>query len=144
MTDPQSDPDDPRYNPYAKEAEERWGNTEAYAQSRKRVASMSKDDMKKIQEAGDALMRQIAAVSKGDPASPEAQSLIARHYDGLRAYYEPTIELYRGLGSMYADDARFSAFFDRYSPGLAIFMRDAMHVFCDTHPSNSAHPRPRG
>lgn len=40
-------------------------------------------------------------------------------------------EIYRGLADGYVDDARFSAFYERVKPGLARFMRDAMHVYAD-------------
>jgi len=118
-------------NPYADEAKERWGHTDAYKQSQERVGKMSKEEFEKIGKDGDELIKKIAAASGEDPGSPGVQELIARHYAGLRAFYEPNVEMYRGLGDMYVADERFGAYFDRYKPGLAAFMRDAMHAYCD-------------
>ena len=39
--------------------------------------------------------------------------------------------MYRGLGDMYVADPRFAAYYEKYAPGLAQFMRDAMHAYCD-------------
>ncbi len=116
---------------YAKEAKERWGHTEAYRQSAERVKKLGKDDWKRIKDDGERLMKEIAARRTEDPASPAVQALIARHYDALRTFYEPNVEMYRGLADMYVADPRFAAYYEKYAPGLATFMRDAMHAFCD-------------
>ncbi len=49
----------------------------------------------------------------------------------MRAFYDPTIEMYRGLGNTYAEDPRFAAYYDAFAPGLAIFMKDAIKEYCD-------------
>jgi DNA-binding transcriptional MerR regulator len=116
---------------YAKEAKERWGNTEAYKQSQERYGKMTDDEKRAIQEAGDLLLKEIVLNMDKGADSDEVQALIARHYDGLRAFYEPGLEMYRGLGSMYVDDSRFAAFFEKYHPDLPMFMRGAMHAYCD-------------
>ncbi len=120
-------------NPYTKEAEERWGNSDAYKQSQERTKKMTKEDWQYYGDRSDLLMRKIVAASDADknPASAEVQELIAEHYDSLRTFYEPNLEMYRGLGSMYVEDSRFSATYDNYKPGLAVYMRDAMHAYCD-------------
>ncbi len=118
---------------YAKEAKERWGNTDAYKQSQERYAKMSKDDLAKIKKAGEDLLKEIAAVMDKGVTDPIVQALIARHYDGLRAFYEPNMTMYRGLGAMYADDPRFSIYFDKFAPGLSVFMKEAIAVYCDNN-----------
>lgn len=120
-------------NPHEAEARERWGHTDAWKQSQERVKKLSKEQFAAIGKEGDAVTRDIAALAeKGmDPASPETQALVARHYAWLRHFYEPSTEMYRGLGSMYVDDARFAANYENIRPGLAAYMRDAMHAFCD-------------
>ncbi len=116
---------------YAREAEERWGNTEAYKQSVERTKHLTKDDFKRIAREGDALMKEIAASIESGPASEQTQELIARHYESLRTFYDPSFEMYRGLGQMYVDDPRFRAYFEKYDARLPEFMRDAMRVYCD-------------
>jgi len=116
---------------YAAEAKERWGNTDAYKQSVERTKHFTKEDYKRIAEEGENLMKRIAAHIKDNPASDDVQKLIAEHFNGLRTFYEPSIELYRGLGSMYVDDVRFRKYFEKHHKALPEFMRDAMHVYCD-------------
>ena len=118
---------------YAAEAKERWGNTDAYKQSQERYGKMSDREKEAVAIAGDTLMKEIAKAFKvGESATgPEMQKLIAKHYEGLRTFYDPNPELYRGLGEMYVADERFTAFYDRYAPGLAPFMRDAMIAYAD-------------
>lgn len=116
---------------YAAEAKQRWGHTDAYKQSAERTKHFTKDDYKRIAKEGDNLMKRIAAHIKDDPASDAVQELIAEHFNNLRTFYEPSIELYRGLGNMYADDARFRAYFEKHHKNLPEFMRDAMEVFCE-------------
>ena len=116
---------------YAKEAKERWGNTEAYKESAKRVAKMSKDQMTKIQKDADALMKEIAENMDLPPGSEKTQSLIKKHYDGLKIFYEPSAQMYRGLGNMYVSDPRFTAYYDKYAIGLAKYMNDAMSIFSE-------------
>lgn len=116
-------------NEYAKEAEEKWGNTDAYAQSAERVKKMSKEEMNKIKLEGEELLRQIASFMDRGVESEEVQVLIKKHYENLNHFYTPTFEMYAGLADMYVDDDRFNAYFEKFRPGLAVFMRDAMKVF---------------
>lgn len=120
---------------YAEEARQKWGNTEAFKQSQERVQKMGKAGLAKvIQEAGE-LTQEIAAAMKNgqDPKSEAVQKLIARHYNGLRAFYEPNLAMYRGMAKMYVDDPRFKTNYENVAVGLAQFMRDGMLHFAQTN-----------
>lgn len=117
---------------YAVEAKERWGNTDAYRQSQERTRHLTKEDHRKLVAKNDAHMRELAARISSGPKNDQVQQLIAQHYESLRAYYDPTPEIYRGLAQMYVDDPRFRAFFERYDAAMPAFMRDAMLQFCST------------
>src|SRR4051812_18721130 len=57
---------------YDAEVEERWGETEAYAQSNRRTAAYTKDDWLRIKEEGAAVERRFAeALRSGVPADSE-------------------------------------------------------------------------
>ncbi|MCC7357554.1 MerR family transcriptional regulator [Candidatus Uhrbacteria bacterium] len=114
---------------YQKEAEQRWGNTDAFRCSTERVKNMSKEQLQEIGKQGIEWTKKLSTLMDKDPASSEIQTMIAQHYNGLRTFYEPNLELYRGLADMYVTDARFTAFYDKHHPGLATFMQKAMHVF---------------
>ncbi len=123
---------DPEQAQYAEEAKERWGNTEAYKESQKRVAKMTKEDMELFKKRADELMQAIAKAMPKGATSIKMQKLIAEHYYGLRNFYEPSLEMYRGLANMYVDDPRFTAYYEEYAVGLAQVMKEAMHYFADT------------
>jgi DNA-binding transcriptional MerR regulator len=117
-----------------KEAKERWGNTEQYKQSVGKYESLTREQKLEMKKAGDELMKEIVANMDKDPGSPEVQALVQRHYDGLKFFYEPNLELYKGLADIYAGysgDERFRAYFEKYDKNLPEFMRTAMHIYCD-------------
>ena len=116
---------------FEEETKQRWGGTDIYKQSTERLAKMSKEDMTRIQKEDEELIEEIVANMGKGPAGAEVQKLIARHYNNLRHFYEPNLEIYRGLGQMYANDKRFAKHFDHYKSGMARFMAKAIAAFCD-------------
>ncbi len=113
------------------EAEARWGRTDAYRQSRERLAKMTKAQWASVKAEGSAVDRACGEAKAGGlrPDSPEAMRLMARKAAHLRAFYEPTAELFAGLGEMYATDPRFRSNYENITDGLAEWMRDAMAAF---------------
>lgn len=116
---------------YAEEVKQRWGHTDAYKQSMERYAKMTKDDLEKYKKDADVFMRAVAEVADQGPASPAMQEKIAQHFDALRTWYEPNFEMYRGLARMYVDDPRFTAYYEKYKPGLAKVFSEAMLRYAD-------------
>jgi hypothetical protein len=133
MTDPHDATGWTPENPYADEAKARWGDTDAYAQSRERVAKMTKEDFAAIGAEGDDITATLAALKNAGaaPDDPAVREQIERHWRWLGHFYEPNAEMYRGLGAMYVDDPRFAANYEKRAPGLAVFVRDAMFAYCD-------------
>lgn len=113
---------------YAGEAEERWGQTEAWKQSQARTASFTKDDWKRVKAETDALEADFAeALKSGIPAdSEEAAGLAERHRASIEQYYDCGYELHVCLGEMYIADERFTKHYDDVAPGLAQYLRDAI------------------
>jgi MerR family transcriptional regulator, thiopeptide resistance regulator len=120
---------------YKEEAKKRWGHTEAYQQSVERTKHWKKEDYDRIAKKGAEWTAKMAVLKdKGFAVdSPEVQEMIGQHYEGLRTFYEPNYEMYRGLGQMYVDEPRFAAYYEKFGKGLSVFMRDAMIHFCDVH-----------
>lgn len=63
--------------------------------------------------------------------SPEFQALIAKHYEGIGTFYDCSLDMYRMLGEMYVSDPRFKAYYDKFRPGLAEFIKKAINYYCD-------------
>lgn len=122
---------------YAAEVKERWGNTEAYKQSMERYSKMTKADMEKYKTDSDIFMKKAAEVSVHGALSPEFQEIIAQHFDALRTWYEPNFEMYRGMAKMYVDDSRFTAYYEKYKPGLAKIFSEGMLHYADQNEPKS-------
>ncbi|GHE11537.1 MerR family transcriptional regulator [Klenkia taihuensis] len=113
---------------YADEAEQRWGDTEAWSQSQARTGSYTKADWLEIKAETDDLERRLAAaVADGAPADGErAMDLAEEHRQQItRRYYDCSPELHACLGRMYTEDERFTAYYERVAPGLAAFLATA-------------------
>ncbi len=117
---------------YAAEAEQRWGHTDAYKQSKERTKHLTKEDYKRMAKDGDTFMKTLAKCIDAGPADAKTQDLIAKHYKSLETFYDPSPELYRGLGEMYVNDPRFRAYYEKYDPRMPEFMRDAMNIYSRT------------
>lgn len=116
---------------YEDEVRERWGHTEAYAESQRKVAAMTKADAARIQAEQRAIEAGLAEVMRaGVPVDdPRTQELVDRHYRHLCEFWTPNREAYLCIGQMYVDDARFTAHYDEQAPGLAAYLRDAIAVY---------------
>lgn len=119
---------------YTKEAQERWGHTATLKQSQERVKKMGKEGLQQVMNENRKLNEKLSTqMAEGQsPASETVQHLIAQHYNGLRAFYEPNLELYRGLAEMYLADERFKKNYEKVAIGLAQFMHDAMIYYVET------------
>ena len=75
----------------------------------------------------------MAALSSGVPAgSEQAMDVVEEHRRQIsRWFYDCSIEMHRGLGQMYVDDPRFTATYEKLAPGLAAYVRDAVHANAD-------------
>lgn len=122
---------------YAAEVKERWGKTEAYTQSMERYSRTTKADLEKYKQDSDVFMKKVAATMDKGATSQEFQSLISEHFASLSAWYEPNFEMYRGLAKMYVDDPRFTAYYEKYRPGLARVFSEAMLYFVDHNESKA-------
>jgi MerR family transcriptional regulator, thiopeptide resistance regulator len=125
--------DEEEFKKNQEEARDRWGHTDAWKQSQERTKHWTKEDYQRIVKEGAKWTGKLATLrEQGLSAdSPEVQEMIGQHYEGLRTFYEPSYEMYRGLGQMYVDDPRFSGYYEKFGKGLAIYMRDAMIHFVE-------------
>ena len=116
---------------YAEEAERRWGGTEAYGQSQRRVASYKKEDWQQLKAEEEGVRARLAAALAAGlaPDSEEAMDAAEAHREHIsRWFYECTYEIHRGLADMYVSDERFRSNYDATAPGLAHFIREAVHA----------------
>lgn len=113
---------------YADEVEGRWGDTDAYRESRRRASSYSKADWQRMKaEAEDHGRRLAEALRSGlAPDSAQAMDLAEEHRQHItRWFYDCPVATHRALGQMYLDDPRFAQTYEALAPGLAQWVHDA-------------------
>ncbi|WP_232698732.1 MerR family transcriptional regulator [Brevibacillus daliensis] len=118
---------------YAEEAKERYGK-EIIEETHKRTDAYSPNDWATIMEQQNAIYQTIAENMDKGPSHPLVQQAVGEWREHItKHYYECTLEIFRGLGDMYVADERFTQNINKVKPGLAAFLRDAMHIYCDNH-----------
>jgi hypothetical protein len=119
---------------YQAEAQERWGETDAWKQSKSRTKRYTKDDWAQVKAEMEAVGAAfVAAKRSGEPATSEAAMDAAEaarlHID--RRFYDCSHDVHRNLGDMYIADPRFTKTYEDQEPGLAQYVRDAIHANAD-------------
>lgn len=111
------------------EVRDRWGDTDAYAESARRTAGYSASDwaamqaeMEEVEQAFAALLD--AGVPPEDARAMDTAEAHRMHID--RWFYPCSHEMHAGLADMYVADERFAAHYERRREGLAGYVRDAV------------------
>ncbi|MHB1418393.1 MAG: MerR family transcriptional regulator [Bacillota bacterium] len=117
---------------YEEEVKQKYGNTEAYKESQKKTSGYTKDDWAAIMAKSDDIHQRLVALMDKGHDDPEVQQVIGEWKQHITDnFYTCTLEIFRGLGDLYVNDARYTANIDKYCQGLALFMMKAMHFYCD-------------
>ncbi|MDQ3931339.1 MAG: MerR family transcriptional regulator [Actinomycetota bacterium] len=119
---------------HAEEVEQRWGDSDAYRTSTQRTSSYGKEQWQAIKAEGEEIELWLsAALADGvSPEAEEAMNLAEAHRQYIsRWFYDCPYGMQRSLADMYVDDPRFTAHYDDRAPGLARYLRDAIHANAD-------------
>lgn len=111
------------------EAQQRWGETDAYSESARRTSRYTAEDFTLAnKQAAAAVQEFIDAFNAGHSAdSPNAAHAAESHRQAISDwYYECTYEIQSGLAQMYLADQRFREHYDSQQPGLAQYVHDAI------------------
>lgn len=114
---------------YAEEAEQRWGDTDAWAQSAQRTKHYTKAQWQQIKDEGDEINDAFAALlTTGEPATGTAAMKVAdrarRQIDTW--FYDCSPQMHANVADLYVSDPRFRATYEDHTPGLAQFACDAI------------------
>lgn len=115
---------------YGKEIREKYGN-EAVDRSNKKLMNMTPEKYAQVEKLSSELMDMLKEAFKtGDPAGELAQKAADLHRQWLCFFWDSySREAHAGVAQMYVDDERFTAYYDKEQPGLAKFLRDAVHIY---------------
>ena len=112
---------------YAREAKERWGQTDAWKESEKKTAAYGKEDWKTVNAESEAILREFAGLTGQSPTSPEVRAVLRKWQDHITArYYHCTDEILAGLGQMYVADERFRKNMNAFGEGTAELVSEAI------------------
>ena len=116
---------------YAAEARQKYGDAAVEAVE-KRTDKYSKEDWAKMMAKNESINAKINAAMDKGPADPQVQEAVRELRQWITDhFYDCTPEIFRGLGDLYVTDERFTANIDKHKAGYALFLREAMHIYCD-------------
>lgn len=117
---------------YEREIRLQYGSG-AVNESIKRWNSYTAAQRAAIGEEGNQIYSDLVdAIEAGTPAqSGEVQAILRRWHNHLRYFYEPTLDILRGLGEMYNSHPDFIANFKKLHPDLSEYMREAITQYVD-------------
>lgn len=115
---------------YGKEIREKYGGEQVDASNQK-IKNMSQKDYAEVERLGKAVIDMLEAAFKtGDPAGELAQKAADLHRQWLCYFWqEYSKEAHAGVAQMYVDDERFTAYYEKNTPGAAAFLRDAVLIY---------------
>lgn len=120
---------------YEEEALQRWGNTEAYAQSQKRWKSYSAEQREAIkQQGGEITLRMVGDDPDLTTDDPGVQTAVGEYFTYINENFYPLQpEALRKLADMWVQDERFAINYERIRQGGAEFVRQAVHYWVEKH-----------
>lgn len=116
------------------EAEQRWGESDAWKQSRRRTATYTKDDWVAIKAEADASIAGFAAALRAGEAADGAvaTALAEAHREHLtRWFYACDHRQHRALAALYVSDPRYLESWDEVAPGFSRYVHDAILANAD-------------
>lgn len=114
---------------YEEEAIDQWGSTAK--QSINLWNSYSEQKRTEILQEGKQIYQDIIVNMKYGTQSMEIRSILSRWHQHIYYFFEPSLEVLRGLGEMYYDHSDFNASFSAMHPDLPIFLKQAIVNYVD-------------
>ena len=116
---------------YEAEVEQRWGDSEAYKESKRRTSRYGKADWTRIKKEGDAVFARLAELlARGARADGrEAMDLAEEHRLHIdHWFYACSAVMHRELAEAYTADPRFEEYFEKHASGLAGYVQEAIRA----------------
>ncbi|MGI6019439.1 MAG: MerR family transcriptional regulator [Marvinbryantia sp.] len=124
--------DTKKLDAYAKEAKEKWGNTDIYCESEEKTKRRSDTENKMLGVEMMDIFREFGEIRTQDAAGEQTQKLVRKLQDFITEhYYRCTPEILDSLALMYTEDVRFTENIDQAGgDGCAAFAAEAIHIYC--------------
>ncbi len=117
---------------YEREARLQYGPDQVN-ESVQRWKSYTEAQKQAIMDEGNQIYSDLAdALQAGIPATSDTvQAIFKRWHEHLRYFYEPTLDILRGLGHLYHDSPDFKTKFDQLHPELTVYMQEGINQYVD-------------
>lgn len=115
------------------EVKERWGESSAYKTAQERASKRSKADWEHINQMQLDLIAPLVDLFRSQTAIEDerVQSIVRDNHRFIDThFYDCSLDMFSGLGQMYVADERFTAYYDRFEPGLASYYNEAIQYYC--------------
>ena len=116
-------------NAMRSEVKKKWGAKELIEVENK-IQKLGKEGWNDHKAKGEQINQVLAELMDMHPSEKQVQQAVELHFKHLNFYYEVSKERYENLGKMYVEDERFKSYYDKYGDDLAVFLRDAIFIFC--------------
>jgi DNA-binding transcriptional MerR regulator len=116
---------------YEAEAEQRWGDSEAFRESQRRTRGYTREDWQRFFAEQHSIYAELfSALSEGQsPSAPEVLAVVERHRSSIdRWFYPCDRERHLQLAGLYEQDPRFAANIDQHGQGLTPFLVAAIRA----------------
>ena len=116
---------------WSAEAEARWGETQAYRESARRLSRYSPEQKAMAFHAQQQATQAVIEVKRSGhtPASDEARAAAEACRLAIDEWFYPCgTEMHMNLADMYVSDARFAEHYESLEPGLAQYLHDAIYA----------------
>ena len=121
---------------YEAEAEQRWGDSDAFKESKKRTARYTKEDWQRLAAEQARIYDDAFALLQAgkSAADPEVMDVAERHRHCIERWFYPcSHEMHRGLADMYEQDPRFAENIDKHGAGLTPLLAAAIRENARRH-----------
>lgn len=122
--------DDETQARYEQEASEMYG-PQIVKDTSRRWKAYSAEEKSRILAEGGAVYRELLQMIDRDPCDRDVQAAVGRWHQNIRAFYEPTPVIMRGLAQAYEEQPEFAAFFAAMHPDMPGFLRRAINCYVD-------------
>lgn len=111
-------------------AKTQWGE-DRYRESTRKWNSYGEIKKEEILNECNSIFQELADNMNEGTDSQVIQETLIKWHQFLQHFYEPSLEVLRGLGEVYNYDPDFRKMFEGMDPDLPDFLQDAINVYVD-------------
>lgn len=116
---------------YETEAKEKWGSTDIYQMSQRKIENYTEKDWERIKFDEIEIWRDAAKAMSNNflPSSNKARTIVDKHRHHIdKSYYMTSEESYSALADVWDNDDRFRTNIDKFGAGLTNWFVQAVKI----------------